>query len=321
MDEKLSICLLGPKSGGKSSLLASLTECVGQGAFGYSARLRPTLQSITEVEFRKGLIDRRKADFLTAPQTGYERLKQDLINGGIATNTLDTYEYYFRLTAHEGAQDAPASSRACLLEIIDASGDVALPSDEARVAILDDVKAKLARQIFKSEAIVIVLPMVRIEESGWPGALARLIDRLTLTRDKNLRRIVVVFSHYERLFTRLGPDAFTYACDPAVARYALQRALRASRWFDHLRKLQSDSQIITARFCVCSSYGFTKRFQNPNIDPWQAGDKLFHRKGLEGLSAFSEYWRPFLTAEPILYAALGVDSAFTFSFEQLDAHA
>jgi hypothetical protein len=55
------------------------------------------------------------------------------------------------------------------------------------------------------------------------------------------------------------------------------------------------------------------------MDPHQPGERRFRRAGLDGPRAYSEYWRPFLTAEPILYAALGLDSAFTFSYAQIDA--
>jgi hypothetical protein len=55
------------------------------------------------------------------------------------------------------------------------------------------------------------------------------------------------------------------------------------------------------------------------MDPHQPGERRFRRAGVDGARAYSEYWRPFLTAEPILYAALGLDSAFTFSHAQLDA--
>jgi hypothetical protein len=203
-----------------------------------------------------------------------------------------------------------------LLEIIDSAGEIAVPPDGAEVAILNDVKAKLARQMLDSEALVIVLPLVRLDDSAWTGTLARLIDRLALARERKLKRVVVVFSQYERLFTRLGPSAFTYACDPAVALHVLRKSLRAAQWLDRLRALEPG---VSVRYTVCSAYGFVKRFQNPNMDPHQPGERRFRRGGLEGARAYSEYWRPFLTAEPILYAALGLDSAFTFSHAQLDA--
>jgi hypothetical protein len=206
-----------------------------------------------------------------------------------------------------------------LLEIVDSAGEIAVPPEGAEVAILNDVKAKLARQMLNSEAIVMVLPMVRLEDSAWVGTLARLIDRLALARDAKLKRLVVAFSQYERLFMRLGPSAFTYACDPAVALHVLRKSLRSAQWLDRLRALERPSGEVSVRFTVCSSYGFVKQFQNPNMDPHQPGERRFRRAGLDGPRAYSEYWRPFLTAEPILYAALGLDSAFTFSYAQIDA--
>ncbi|MEF3366905.1 hypothetical protein V3H18_10210 [Methylocystis sp. 9N] len=319
MTEKLTICLIGPKKGGKSSLLASLVDCVAQSAFGYSPRLRPALQPILETEFYAENTEPRKADLLNVEQGDYERLRREFAEGGVATDTLDTYEYRFRLTVNGEAPPAALLRGPWLLEIVDSAGEIAVPPDGAEVAILNDVKAKLAGQMLDSDAIVIVLPLVRLEDSGWSGTLARLIDRLTLAQGKKLKRLIVVFSQYERLFARLGPSAFTYACDPAVALHTLRKSLRAAQWLDRLRALEAPRDGVSVRFTVCSAYGFAKRFQNPNIDPHQPGERRFRRAGLEGARAYGEYWRPFLTAEPIIYAALGLDSAFTFSYAQLDA--
>ena len=321
MTEKLTICLIGPKAGGKSSLLAALSECVAQGSFGYSPRLRPAIQPLREADFRSAETEVRPADFLAHEEGDYERLQRDFAQGGVATDTLDTYEYYFRLTVNGEAPSAILTPGPWLLEVVDSAGEIAVPPDGVEIAILDDVKTKLARQLLACEAVVLVLPLVRLEDSLWIGALTRLIDRLTLAPEKKLRRFVVVFSHYERLFVRLGPSAFTYACDPAVARHVLRRALRRAQWLERLRALEAPKGGARVRFTVASSYGFAKRFQNPNIDPHQPGERRFRRAGLEGARAAGEFWRPFLTAEPFLYAALGLDSAFTFSFTQLDARA
>jgi hypothetical protein len=319
MTEKLTICLIGPKASGKSSLLASLTECVAQGAFGYSPRLRPAIGPIREADFRAVEPELSPANLLVHQEGDYERLQRDFAQGGVATDTLDTYEYYFRLTVNGEAPPAILTPGPWLLEIVDSAGEIAAPPDGVEIAILDDVKTKLARKLLASEAVVLVLPLVRLDDAPWIGALTRLIDRLALAPEKQLRRFVVVFSQYERLFVRLGPSAFTYACDPAVARHALRRALRRAQWLERLRALEQRSGGVRVRFTVASAYGFTKRFQNPNIDPHQPGERRFRRAGLEGARAAGEYWRPFLTAEPFLYAALGLDSAFTFSFAQLDA--
>ncbi len=318
MTEKLAICLVGPKKGGKSSLLASIVDCVAQSAFGYSPRLRPALQPITQAEFSGERADPRRADLLSIEEGDYERLKQEFTEGGVATDTLDTYEYYFRLSVNGVAPPEVMTRGPWLLEIVDSAGEIAVPPAGAEVAILNDVKAKLTRQVLGSDALVMVLPLVRLEDSAWMGALARLIDRLALAKERKTERVIVVFSQYERLFTRLGPSAFTYACDPAVALHVLRKSLRTAQWLSRLRALEQSG--VSVRYTVCSAYGFTKRFQNPNMDPHQPGERRFRRTGLEGPRANSEYWRPFLTAEPILYAALGIDSAFTFSHGQIDAN-
>ena len=315
MTEKLTICLVGPKKGGNSSLLASRTDCVAQSAFGYSPRLRPMLQAIGAAEFSSAS-PLQKLDILESVAGDYEKLRRDFAEGGVATDTLDTYEYFFRLTLN-GTLSPDAAARApFLLQIVDAAGEIAVPPDGAKVAILNDVKEKFATQLLSADAIVFVVPMVRLEDSSWTGAMARLIDRLGQSRERRLRRIVVAFSQYERLFVRLGPSAFTYACDPAVALHVMRKALRAAQWLDGLRALEETASV---RFTVTSAYGFTKRFQNPNIDPHQPGERRFRRQGVEGARGFNEFWRPFLTAEPVLYAALGLDSPFTLSFERLDA--
>jgi hypothetical protein len=321
LTEKVAITLIGPKKGGKSSLLATLVDCVAQSAFGYSPRLRPALQPITEAAFRAETDEIGAAGLLRIEAGDYDRLKRDFAEGGVATDTLDTYEYYFRLSVNGEAPPDVLARGPWLLEIVDSAGEIAVPPDGAEVAILNDVKAKLAGQMLGSDAIVLVLPLVRLDDSAWTGTLARLIDRIALSRDRKLARFVVVFSQYERLFARLGPSAFTYACDPAVARHVLKKSIRSAHWLDRLRALEQPGSGVAVRFAVCSSYGFAKRFQNPNLDPHQPGERLFRRAGLEGRRAQGEYWRPFLTAEPILYAALGLDSAFTFSFAQIDAPA
>jgi hypothetical protein len=317
MKEKLSICLVGPKKGGKSSLLASLADCVAQNAYGYPLSLRPTLQPLRRAEAVEAEAAIMRQDIFGAPCPDYDRLRQDFVEGGVATDTLDTYEYYFRLGLNGAAPPAVAERAPWLLEIVDAAGELAVPPEGARVAILNDVKDKFAGQLLSAQAIVLVLPTVQLEDSGWIGTLARVVDRLARSREKKLRRLVVAFSQYERLFVDLGPSAFTYACDPAVALHVVRKLLRATPWIDGLRAL--DVAGVSVRFTVTSSYGFTRRFQNPNIDPHQPGEKRFRRQGVEGARGFGEYWRPFLTAEPILYAALDLDSAFTFSYRQIDA--
>jgi hypothetical protein len=245
-------------------------------------------------------------------------LRREFAEGGAPTSAADIYEYYFRLTLNGEPPPDASGKGPHLLEIIDASGDIAAPRDDAPVTVPYGIKEKFASRLLNAEAIVFVLPLVRLEDCGWAGNLARLLERLAHAPERKTKRFVVAFSKYERLFALLGPSAFTYACDPAVALHVLRKSLRAAQWIDTLRALESSSNNVKVRFTMCSAYGFTKTFQNPNNDPHQQGCRRFRRSTADGARGLNEFWRPFLTAEPILNAALGLDSAFTFSFAQLE---
>jgi hypothetical protein len=316
MSEKLRICLVGPRNAGKSSLLASLTDCVMQSAHGYSPDLHPALQPIARSEFERAEGAASKSEILENFSDSYERLRQELAMGGQLggqpTPSRDLYEYYFRLTVN-GAAPAGVGRAPILLEIVDASGDIGAPEEGAPQDVAPGVREKFAAKLLGADAIVFVLPLVRFDHCRWVGALARLIERLALAPEKKAKRIVVAFSQYERLFVQLGPSAFTYACDPAVALHVLRKCVQAAPWTDVLRSL--DAKV---RFTAFSAFGFTKSFQNPNLDPHEAGEQRFCRMGADGRRMLGEFWRPFLTAEPILFSGLDFDSAFTFSYAQID---
>jgi hypothetical protein len=317
MAEKLTMCLVGPRNAGKSSLIASLTDCVAQSAFGYSPHLRPALQAITQNEFENAAAAASKYEILESLVSRYERLREEFATGGEPTSAADIYEYYFRLTLNGEAPEEIQAKAPYLLEIIDTSGDIAAPEEGGATAVPYGIREKFAAKLLDAEAIIFVLPLLRFEECRWVGAVARFMERLAQAPSRKSKRIIVAFSHYERLFVQLGPNAFTYACDPNVALYVLRKFVDTAPWLDALRTLEASADDVKLRFTVFSAFGFTKNFQNPNLDPHQKRDRRFQRPNVNGAPALAEFWRPFLTAEPILCAALDLDSAFTFSYAQI----
>lgn len=315
MTEKLKICLVGPRGAGKTSLLASLTDCVLQSAYGYPPQLRPALQAITRIEFEEASPAASRFELLENLVSDYERLRREFAAGGAPTANSDVYEYCFRLTLNGDETKARY-----LLEIADASGDLAAP-DLAAQPLSFAVKERFAAKLLAADALVFVLPLVRFSDCAWTADLARLIERLAQSSERRAKRFIVAFSHYERLFVQFGPSAFTYACDPAVALHVARKAAHSAPWLDVLRRLEAAETDVKSRFTVVSAFGFAKNFQNPNLDPHQAGERRFRREGLGGAHAFADLWRPFLTAEPILSAALDQSSAFAFSFAQIDGGA
>jgi hypothetical protein len=277
------------------------------------------MQTITRAAFHGLDSAASKLDILDGLADDYQTLRRDFAERDAPSDAMRIREYFFRLTLNGDAAPEIRERSPYLLRILDAAGDLAVPDDGAPAERSGELRDDFAGKLLGAEAIVFVLPLVRFEDSGWVGSLARLVERLTLAPDRKLKRVIVAFSHYERIFVRLGPSAFTYACDPAVALYVLRRALRAAPWLDSLRALEADGADV--RFAPLSAYGFVKTFQNPNIDPHRDGERRFSREGAAGAGALNEFWRPFLTADPILYAALGQESAFMFSFAQIDGAA
>ncbi len=317
MTEKLKICLVGPRGAGKSSLLAALGDCVMQNAFGYSPQLRPTLQPISRIEYDDGAASASRFELLENLVSDYERLRREFADGGVATAPTDVFDYYFRLIVNGEAVAENRGKAPVLIEIADASGELAAPSPAGK-QISFALKEKFAAKLLNADAIVLVLPLVRFEECAWTADIARLLERLAQAGERRAKRFVIAFSQYERLFTQLGPSAFTYACDPAVALHVVRKAAQSAPWLDALRRFESAEPNTKTRFTVVSAFGFCKNFQNPNLDPHQAEERRFRRAGGEGAQAFNEFWRPFLVAEPFLFAALDLDSAFTFSSAQVD---
>ncbi|ARN83840.1 hypothetical protein B1812_20335 [Methylocystis bryophila] len=314
MPQRLTITLVGPRSAGKSTLIAALPDCFAQGAHGYPSALRLTLQPIGRGEFEGGYPAASKYELLESFVSPYERLRETVESGGEPTPPETLQEYFFRLNA-EASQDLSDATR--LLEIVDVGGGLAAPEEGQPQSASVASRVQFATKLLASDAIVFVLPLVRLEECRWVGSMSRLIERLALAPDRKAKRFVVAWSFYERLFVNLGPAAFTYACDPLVAAHVLRRALAQAPWLDALRELEREGASL--RFCVFSSYGFVKTFQNPNLDPLQSGERRFSRVNGPGRPSLTEFWRPFLAADPIVNAALGLDSAFCFSYERLAA--
>ncbi len=318
LPDRMSITLVGPRKAGKSTLIAALPDCVAQGAHGFPPELRLTLQPIGRSEFEGGYPAASRYEILESFVSPYERLRETVESGGEPTPPDTPQEYFFRVAAE--ASDSPFSPPALdaprLFEIVDVGGDLAVPEEGRPQPAPVSSRVQFATKLLASDAIVFVLPLLRLEESRWIGSMSRLIERLALAPDRRARRIVVAFSFYERLFVNLGPSAFTYACDPQVAAHVLRRTLAQAPWLDALRELEREAGV-AVRFCAFSSFGFVKGFQNPNLDPHQPGDRRFRRMNAEGRPSLAEFWRPFLAADPIVSAALGLDSAFCFSYDQL----
>src|ERR1043165_1267643 len=95
MVDKFTICLVGPKSAGKSSLLQTFIDCIALGGHGYSVDQKISVQNIDGSEYADGQIVDRILDSSSGVYREYRNaffVKQ--------RQTDDTNEYYFRLKAN-----------------------------------------------------------------------------------------------------------------------------------------------------------------------------------------------------------------------------
>jgi hypothetical protein len=316
MVEKVTTCLIGPGRGGKSSLLASWVECVKQRADGYSPLTNITVRTIDEAGFSSTKADAR-APILSARRGKFVDL-EDLFerpSKWMATDLLNTFEYFFRIVRTTASN--PTDRRTVLLQVVDAAGEYTAPTGGSELN--EGALKKFEDHLRETDAIIAVIPLVDFDVAQWRHDVEEKLLAL-IDEPGKLRRIVIAFTQYERLFVRFGTSAFQFAARRAVARYVIREYLARANWLRSLQRFEADGDR-QVRFAVTSSYGFVRGHGNPNLDPHlgpnEPEQRFLPSDRSKGTIA-RDLWRPFLTADPFLYAALGEDSYFTFRFAALD---
>jgi hypothetical protein len=315
MVDKCTICLVGPKSAGKSSLLQTFVDCIELGGHGFSDEYDISVQDIDEAEYAGGQSVGR---ILGGNSGDYRDYRDNFFINQVQTDS--TIEFFFRLTAGGIGQKTGTNGklpRDILLRVVDSAGEYAIAENYGSARIDNPIESvnKLNDALMQADATIIVIPLVDLERATFVGALTGLIAKLVNTRAEKPARIVVAFTQYEKLFLRVGRDAFATASLREIAQKVVRRAVEQGRWADDLVRF-SEMPGREVYFTVTSSYGFAKGVGVPNIDPHWPGDppseQLFGKPG-----DIASYWRPFLTADPFISAAIDQPGVLTFTFDTL----
>jgi hypothetical protein len=211
------------------------------------------------------------------------------------------------------------------MQIVDAAGDLStwlrLPPEDWGQQ-LDDLEDRLR----VTDAALVVVPLDSHGADLWATHLCEVIDKLVrIPSDQRvLKRLIVVFNKYEHLFTRFGTDAVSVALRPHAALYTVRREFQHRRWLQRLSQLARSADV-DLRFTVASSLGFTRSFGAPNVDADAtknaSGPMRFRVKtGVTGELAAEPLWRPFMTADPFIFAATGLVNAYMFTVEDLETN-
>jgi hypothetical protein len=236
-------------------------------------------------------------------------------------------DYYFSLEWAPGPLNDPDFGQEVpepvQMQIVDAAGDLSTwsrPPPEDWTEQLDDLDDRLRVM----DAAVVVVPLDSHGANLWAAHLYEVIDKLLRVPgdERTLKRLIVVFSKYESMFTRFGTDAVSVALRPHAALYTIRREFQHRRWLQRLSQLARSADI-DLRFTVASSLGFIQLFGTPNIDAdaskAASSPMRFRVKtGATGELIADPLWRPFMTADPFIFAATGLANAYMFTAQDVE---
>ncbi len=334
--KRKTICLLGPLRGGKTTLLRTMRSCLREHSHGYQPGYVSSfkLREITQTEFDDGLPDSHQT-VLTRFTNGHYSREEAFFNDpeaeldksgreGSSGPSDGTLAYFFSLEWTAGdlfPTDVWQQPSNTYLEIVDAAGELSTPSgptpdewEPHRIAL--DNKLRI------THAVILVAPSGDGSADPWAPYLLDALEKLARIPAENraLERVVAVFSKYDRLFARCGPESVDIAVRRHAALYAVRRELRYRRWLQHLSLLgrMLDTDI---RLTVASALGFTRSFGTPNADPntgrpTSAPARFRTKNDSPGLDS-APLWRPFLTADPFIFAATGISNVYMFTFDEV----
>ena len=236
-------------------------------------------------------------------------------------------DYYFSLEWVPGSLNDPDFGRelpeGIRMQIVDAAGDLSTwsrPPPEDWTEQLDDLDDRLR----VTDAALIVVPLDSRGADLWAAHLYEVIDKLVRIprEERALKRLIVVFSKYESMFTRFGTDAVSVALRPHAALYTIRREFQHRRWLQRLSQLARSADI-DLRFTVASSLGFVQLFGTPNIDvdaSRAASSPMRFRvkTAATGELIADPLWRPFMTADPFVFAATGLANPYMFTAQDVE---
>jgi hypothetical protein len=340
--ERKTICLLGPKRCGKSSLLRTLRQCLLQDAHGYEPDYITsfTLKEITRDEFRGGRQDPDDTILTRFVQGDYSDQETVFFERENGTEESDLpgdgpRQHYFSLEWTAGQGGDAAASGICLLQIVDAAGELSTPRGPTPED-WERHRVELENALRVAHGVILVVPPADGRSERWATYMIEALERLLKRPSPDLRNLAVVFSQYDRLFSRCGRHAVGIAVRPHAALYAIRREFASRVWLRSLTRLMRRAHNTELRFTVASALGFTKVFGNANVDPnaehvspladvatghvaqTVASPEQQFRFRVNGTDAMQLWW-PFLSADPFIFAATGMAGYYMFTPEDVQA--
>jgi hypothetical protein len=291
-EHELHVGLTGPTKSGKTNLFIDLERCIDLGFHGFERWRELAIET--------------------------NRVHRALIRGfnrSLPQSTLSATDIRFQLRYRSASLPHDVT-----VHVRDAPGEAAFPRSSDNTA-MKQAKEDLDKWFEKAAGIVLVISVVG---AGTHSGFMELIDKVEDFFQKagepgflSLERVVVAISMFDLLMLRFGPQALDVATDPKAVLAILHEHMRPA--FDVLRDFrpfaQSDARL-DLRFVATSSYGFHTGFGCPNVETM---DEKFDPKDAQFPGPLRPETKryPYMTADPFVFAAVGLDSPFLFTREEI----
>ena len=308
LSAKTTICLVGPFESGKSSMLRTWTDSFHQGTHGFDNSGIEGVKAIPLSEFQSE--ETRTRSLLGAKKSEFDEFRAEFFGAGRVTRGTESYTFEVRRAAER-----------TLVEIIDSAGELSVKSSEGAVTLDPDAIEKLTVALEAAPNVIVAVPMIDLRRSEYRAGVRELINGLTDPGRTNPQRLVIAFTHYERLFYPFGRQAFRMAADPGDMRSRIEQEFRRTDWHANVEafaRLPGREAFLTAS----GAFGFLADNGSVNIDPHRRVDADADLDaGARERAKLAEYgfywspaqmlrWRPFLTADPFLCALLGESGSY-----------
>ncbi len=304
-NNEIHVGLTGPVRSGKTNLFVDFAKCVELNFHGF--------QQLHNIKIETDRVNRKLL------RTYYRNLPE-------ATESVTDirFDLELDLPAETGLASADGlQKRQFNIHVRDAPGEAAFPSEDVPGKTNPHAeKAKELDEWFsKAKGIVLVISALNAgTDEGFEALIDKVEDffeRAGKPEFENLERVVIAVSMFDLLLLRFGNRSRDIATEPEAVLAILHAHMRPA--FDIIkdfRPFPSQQRDIDLRFIATSSYGFHPQLGCANID---ANAEILD----PGNSRFpvpltpDNVRYPYMTADPFIFAALGLDSPFLFTRDEI----
>jgi hypothetical protein len=331
VQDEIRIGLIGPNKAGKTSMFQTLHESLDHSRHGFPKGTEPQIRRTAEATPIEGLSLEAIFDQIIVGEgsDGSDGEAGKVLAGEITgTKPEEIVTRHFSLSY----RDRRRERRTIQLAITDAAGEHSFGKN-LQNATFKQYRSELNRELAKCHGFVVVVPFSNATDASFVRQLESwltALDAIAARQQKDgaaptQRRLVIALTRYDTLLTDFGSEALNLAADPGIATDIINRLVRVTTngigYKNNIAKFdESAGGRFQIAFVPTSSFGFVPGFGCVNLDPdvpqedamsaINTGSSPEPFKKVSIPTYPGQHMFPFLTADPFIFAATGLDNPF-----------